>query len=303
VRGCAAKGTHGFTLDRVGELILADHDDGTPTNHAAVDWRCYTLGIWAGREALVHPLGGDIPRLKFFLEGRGVRELSIFIDESGDFGPAASHSPWYVLSLVFHDQSNGINRHLDHIHRSLTDRGLPARHAIHTGPLIRREADYRWMGLADRRSIFRVLVDFVRHCEVSHHSWVFRKRDHADGDVLLGAMARRLGAFIRENTAFFSKWDRIVIYYDGGQKEITNLVNSVFNAHLSTVEVRRVVPADYSLFQVADLCCTLTLLQTKIESGGLSASERAFFSTPRTSAERALKKGYFKTMGKKQFAP
>jgi hypothetical protein len=29
-----------------------------------------------------------------------VRELSIFIDESGDFGPFEKHSPFYVLSLV-----------------------------------------------------------------------------------------------------------------------------------------------------------------------------------------------------------
>lgn len=64
-------------------------------------------------------------------------------------------------------------------------------------------------------------------------------------------MSRELGALIREHYAYFSGWDRIVIYYDNGQKEITNLVNSVFNAHLSNVEVRKVVPADYSLFQAA----------------------------------------------------
>lgn len=31
-----------------------------------------------------------------------MRELSIFIDESGDFGPFEKHAPYYVLSLVFH---------------------------------------------------------------------------------------------------------------------------------------------------------------------------------------------------------
>ena len=230
-----------------------------------------------------------------------MRELSIFVDESGDFGPATTHSPYYVLSLVFHDQQDGIVEQLGHIHEALANRGLSATHAIHTGPLIRRESDYRWMGISDRRSIFRVLVDFVRRCDVAHQSLVFTKSHYANGDALLGAMARELGSFLQLNAGYFAAWDRIVIYYDNGQKEITNLVNSVFNAHLSTVEVRRVLPSEYSLFQAADLCCTLTLLEAKMGGGGLSNSEKDFFSTPKDSAERALRKGYFKTIARKRF--
>lgn len=229
-----------------------------------------------------------------------MRELSIFIDESGDFGPFEKHSPFYVLSLVFHDQSNDIAVHLDKIHEALVMRGLPADHAIHTGPLIRREQDYRLLDMRSRRSIFRVLVDFVRTSEISHHSWVFSKRELGDADLLVSTMSRELGMLIRSNLEFFGSWERIVIYYDNGQKEITNLVNSVFNAHLS-VEVRKVVPAGYSLFQAADLCCTVALLRRKIESGGLSPSERSFFSTQKDSAERALKRGYFKTLDRKRF--
>ena len=48
-----------------------------------------------------------------------MHELSIFIDESGDFGPFEKHSPFYVLSLVFHDQSDDIAGHLDKIHDAL----------------------------------------------------------------------------------------------------------------------------------------------------------------------------------------
>ena len=240
-------------------------------------------GFWAGREALVHPLGGDIPRL-IALPGVLLRELSIFIDESGDFGPTQQHSPFYVLSLVLHDQNDDITGHLDR-----------------TGPLIRREKDYLWMEMSARRPIFRVLVDFVRMSDVTHHSWVFSKRELRDTDQLVSVMSRELGALIRSNTAYFSSWDRVAIYYDNGQKELTNLVNSVFNAHLTNVEVRKVLLSDYSLFQAADLCCTLALLRHKIATVGLSNSERDFFSTPKDSAERALKKGYFKTMDRKRF--
>lgn len=234
-----------------------------------------------------------------------MRELSIFIDESGDFGPFEKHSPFYILSLVFHDQSDDITGHLDKIHAGLRTRGLSADHAVHAGPLIRREQEYRWMELPERRAIFRLLVDFLHQCELTHHSWVFSKReldyDQLDYDQLVSRMARELGTLVREQFAYVAGWDRIVIYYDNGQKEITTLVNSVFNALLSNVEVRKAVPSDYSLFQVADLCCTLTLVRQKIETVGLSSSESDFFSTPKVSAARALKKGYFKTLDRKRF--
>ncbi len=219
----------------------------------------------------------------------------------GDFGPLQQHSPFYVLSLVLHDQSDDISGHLDKIHDALRARELPANHAIHTGPLVRREKDYEWMEIAERRAIFRVLVDFVRMCDVTHRSLVFSKRELTDTDQLVSAMSRELGALIRANYEYFNSWSRVIIYYDNGQKEITNLVNSVFNAHLTNVEVRKVFPSDYSLFQAADLCCTLALMRKKIETIGLSNSESDFFSTSKDSAERALKKGYFKTVDRKRF--
>jgi len=45
----------------------------------------------------------------------------------------------------------------------------------------------------------------------------------------------------------------------------------------------------------------LALLRKKIETNGLSHSERDFVSTPEDSAERSLKKGYVKTMGRSRF--
>lgn len=230
-----------------------------------------------------------------------MRELSIFIDESGDLGPYQVHSPVYILSVVLHDQSDDITPQLARLHDGLINHELPATHAIHAGPLIRREHDYTWMGLPTRRAIFRLLVEFLQRCDVTQHSWVFNKRELSDSDQLVGRMAREIGAMIRDQYAYFNSWDRIVIYYDNGQKEITNLVNSVFNAHLSNVEVRKVVPADYSLFQVADLCCTLTLVRHKIATGGLSSSETDFFSTPKTNAARALKKNYLNILKLKTF--
>ncbi len=232
-----------------------------------------------------------------------MRELSIFIDESGDFGPPQDHSRFYVLSLVFHDQSDDITSHLAKIHGALRAQGLPADHAIHTGPLIRRERDYVWMEMPERRAIFRVLVDFVRTSDITYYSWIFNKREHPGTDRLVGVMSRELGAFIRAHHGFFIDWDRVVIYYDNGQRELTTLVNSVFSSHLGHVEVRKVLPSNYSLFQAADLFCTMALLRQKIATVGLSKSEREFFSTAKDGPERSLRKGYFKSLDRKKFGP
>ncbi len=38
------------------------------------------------------------------------KELSIFIDESGDFGDYDPKSPYYIIGMVVHDQSEDISQ-------------------------------------------------------------------------------------------------------------------------------------------------------------------------------------------------
>lgn len=77
--------------------------------------------------------------------------------------------------------------------------------------------------------------------------------------------------------------------------EVTRILSSVFNALLENVEFRKVIPADYRLFQVADLICTLKLTELKMENHLLSKSEIYFFND-----ERTLKKNYLKPLSKKE---
>ena len=94
----------------------------------------------------------------------------------------------------------------------------------------------------------------------------------------------------------FSGYDRIVIYYDNGQYELTKVLITIFGALLNNVEFRKVIPAEYKLFQVADLFCTLELLKLKAETKSLSKSELNFFTT-----KKQLQKNYLSPAAKKQF--
>ena len=67
-----------------------------------------------------------------------MKELSIFVDESGDFGEYAKHSPYYIVSMVFHEQDKDINKQIEHLENRLSNLEYNI-HAIHTEPLIRGE--------------------------------------------------------------------------------------------------------------------------------------------------------------------
>lgn len=226
-----------------------------------------------------------------------MRELSIFIDESGDFGPYEPHAPYYLITLVFRNQADSIDKDVEFLRRRVVAQGFPEGHAVHAGPLIRREADYSSLGMIERRRLFRSLFDFMRRVRIGFKTFVFRKREFNNHDALVSRMSREIGAYIRENLAFFQSFDRIVVYYDGGQKEITTIINSVLNVLLE-VEVRRVRPSDYRLFQAADMICTLDLLAAKANEGTLSKSEREFFG-----GVRDLRKNYLKPLAKMESLP
>jgi len=57
--------------------------------------------------------GGELPRLLLITGCDYIKELSVFIDESGDFGIFESHSPFYIVTLVFHDQSIDITANIN----------------------------------------------------------------------------------------------------------------------------------------------------------------------------------------------
>ena len=221
--------------------------------------------------------------------------LSVFIDESGDFDPCSAHSPYYIITLLFHDQSRDITEQVEHLKKHVQEMGFASEHAIHSAPLIRRERDYENLDLPSRRKLFRYLLTFMRLSDVSYKAFVFKKREYPDHDALVSRMSKDVGSFVREHLSFFQGFSEIIVYYDGGQKEITNIINAVFNV-LVDADIRRVTPSDYRLFQAADMACTLELLDLKYRSSSLSSSELEFFR-----GERNLHKNNLKVAHAKRF--
>lgn len=225
-----------------------------------------------------------------------MKVLSIFCDESGDFGKYSHHSPAYVLALVMHEQDRNIADEIDRLGHSIDSHGYRQFIPIHTAPLIRREEKYRNLDGQSRRKIFDSLFAFARRCRISYKAIVIEKKLFGDGRALESRIARELGAFIRDNLTYFHSFDRVIVYYDRGQKEISRTIDLVFTSLLSHYEFRTVSPSDYILFQVADLICTIELIERNRINRGLSKSEASFFG-----GAGSFKKTYLKMLRRHEF--
>ena len=223
-----------------------------------------------------------------------MKELSIFVDESGDFGPYYHLSPYYIVLFVFHDQSIDISKNIKHLNESLRQSGLPET-PIHTGPIIRRENEYDNFTLLERKRIFNFLYNFTRTTEITFKSLVVEKKQLVDDLDLHVQLTKQFTAFFKDNTEWFLKYDRIIVYYDYGQRELARILVTLFSTHLSNSEFYKGAQLDYKLFQVADMLCTLELLTLKADRKNLSNSELTFFKSA-----KALHKSYLKAIQSKR---
>ncbi|MBR4473673.1 MAG: DUF3800 domain-containing protein [Oscillospiraceae bacterium] len=224
-----------------------------------------------------------------------MKELSIFIDESGDFGEYSPISPYYIISMVIHNQEKDISDNFIFLENRLSNLGFP-QHCLHAGPIIRREEEYAFYDLNTRQKLLKTLMAFVRQTDIRYTYICIEKKHVSDSVEIAGKLGKKLSSFIHENYDFFLSFDCVKVYYDNGQIELSRILSSVFNSLLDNVVFRRVIPSDYRLFQVADLICTMKLTEMKMDNHALSKSEQSFFQD-----ERTLKKNYFKPLKDKLF--
>lgn len=224
-----------------------------------------------------------------------MKELSIFIDESGDFGEYDRRSPYYIITMVFHNQKENVQPAISKLHQELSYLNLENL-CIHTGPIIRKEEVYANMSVDERRRIFNKMVAFIRQINI-HYKCFYIEKKHVSGVVeVTDKLSNQISRFIRQHYEDFLSFDDVKIYYDNGQVEVSRILSSVFNSLLPNPIFRKVMPSEYKLFQAADLLCTIQLIRLKLENHTFSKSEKAFFGNIRD-----LKKNYIKPLSKKEW--
>ena len=223
-----------------------------------------------------------------------MKELSIFVDESGDFGEISERPAYYLVTLLFHEQKNDITSNIKKLEESTKNSGFDFEY-IHTGPVIRREDVFSGLSIDERRKLLFKMLNFVAGSPISYEIAIVNRKEAPDKISLSGKLGREISKIIEKNRAFFDAFDKIIVYYDNGQIELGAILNTVFSIHFSNVEFRKAEPQKYRLLQAADFICSMELLRIKKNENRLSKSEKKFFYKP-----QELKKSFLKTVDKKR---
>lgn len=223
-----------------------------------------------------------------------MKELSIFIDESGDFGEVKERPAYYLVTFVFHDQKEDIRQQVLKLEESVRISGFNLEY-IHTGPLIRREEVFANYSIDERRKLLYKMLNFVNMCPIRYMTVAVDRKEAADKIKLSGKLAKEINTAFREYSDFFMEFDKVIVYYDNGQIELSAILNAVFSIYFSNVEFRKAEPQKYRLLQAADFICSMELLKIKKNEKRLSKSEEKFFYKP-----QELKKTFFKSIEKKK---
>lgn len=223
-----------------------------------------------------------------------MKELSVFIDESGDFGEIKERPAYYLVTFVLHNQDNSIEKQVSKLEESVRASGFDVEY-IHTGPVIRREEVFERYSIDERRKLLYKMLNFVNRCPISYLTVVVDRREATDKIALFGKLAKAINRALSEHIEFFSDFDKVIVYYDNGQVELSTILNAVFSIQFSNVEFRKAEPQKYRLLQAADFICSMELLRIKRDEKRLSKSEEHFFYK-----SQELKKTFLKSVEKKK---
>ena len=220
--------------------------------------------------------------------------LSIFVDESGIFKYPDPLSRFYILSLVLHGQSQDISRPLADLSRGVADLGFdPDDFVFHAGPIIRKEDGYSLLSRHWRSRVFDRMMTFARNVDFRYRSISVDKRFVTSSAHIAERLRDGLSSFIDGQSAMMRQFEKVKVYYDCGQSAVTNLLHEAFSSmRLPSAEfAQNVRPQNYKLFQVADLVCTVKLIEQKLDHGDpLSLSEERFFGGVRAFKRNVLRK-------------
>ena len=207
------------------------------------------------------------------------KTLSVFVDESGIWNESESSSRYYIVALVMHDQSIDISQAIASLDRDIASLGV-VNLCFHAAPIIRGNGTFEILSAELRRKIFSRMMGFVRKVDFKYHCLWVDKHYCDSTEQLTERLDRQLRSFLDATKSTVGGFSKIKVYYDCGQPSITQLLRKGFDdlGNPCVEFAQSVTPRRYKLFQVADLVCTLRLLEIKLENEGrLAPIEFSFF--------------------------
>ena len=146
-----------------------------------IEINCNDITVLVWVKTLWTTVGGRISRHFFYLKllkrwGKYMSELSIFIDESGDFGEVKERPAYYLVTMVFHNQAIDISKEIEKLEESMRISGYNLEY-IHTGPVIRREQVFENYSMEERRKLLYKMLYFYNKCDICHDTVVVNRKE------------------------------------------------------------------------------------------------------------------------------
>lgn len=216
-----------------------------------------------------------------------MREMSIFVDESGD---QVGRSKYYVLTFVFHNQAYSLAKALEEHRIGLMRRGLRDI-PFHAGPIMSGHDEYGGMDFPTRKTYFTLFFQDLQHLPITYHAFLYKRSEYQDVDELTARMRRDIANFLFDNLTLFQSFESIKIYYDNGQDIVVRALHAAVEYALSRncLLYRLAKPSDFMLSQAADMLCALELTARKFECGEQTRTDEKMFG-----GVRSFKKNYLK---------
>ncbi|MBQ3280295.1 DUF3800 domain-containing protein [Candidatus Saccharibacteria bacterium] len=205
------------------------------------------------------------------------KRLNIFIDETGEFGFVRGAARFYGVSLVFHEQSASISNELNTLNERLEH--LNFHSMIHMGDLVSGHGDFIGMNIKERRKIYIQLHKFASTIPANYYSFFIDKKDFNTNHALEGRIEKALQELILSNLKYFQNFDEIKVYYDGGQRQLSKIIDKVFGELNGYEKKPDFDHTEKKLFQVADMLTYVDKLVYKYSNKlKFSKTEISFFN-------------------------
>ena len=215
------------------------------------------------------------------------KELSIVVDESGD---RSGRARYYPITLVFHDQSDGIMGEINRYKIRLAENGLPDV-AFHSEPLLNGHKGYEGLTVEQRKKMLVMFSALVRRLPIRYASFAYRRSEFADLSKLTARMKRDISNLLFDHLQLFQSFDDVKVYYNDGQDIVKQALDQSIGFALSkgVVKRRKTSMADYRLEQAADYLCTIELAAIKYAAKENGETYNKFFGGSGTFKKNWLK--------------
>ena len=223
-----------------------------------------------------------------------MKQLDIYIDESGNFDSYSKHNLIYSVAFVMVDSlDKEMNDKQVAIFENKLSNIVSGDHFVHVGNLVRGEKPYKGTLLGERQDLFYILFLLAKYSRFKVVCSIAEKKE-MNNEIYEG-ITDSVIATVKELENYLSAYDKVIVHYDNGQGFLKGILLTAFRMFFKHTVIVKTLQQENAFMQIADLYSYFELIKYKIQKAGLSKYEIDFFGEA-----RKIKKDYLKQLDDKR---